>query len=324
MIPFHERRRQQFITEQYFYSKLESWADTIKLWSNNLPAEGDSDDHRQSLAAADVAEHKYFTLSINYTAGEPIDPLRNGLEAVVDAYEQYANFLRVYENEPDYPVFGFQEIGDFERMAQLVSLALLLHRRDLIPRLHALIESSAYDGVDAMYEELVSHVFPDRPYLENWFHKKPYIHLLNATDLDDPKEKTKELKTYCKEWFPAMKSAPWHNSHLRMTETDGDYFGYWAFEAGAISLLYNIDDSTIDHMVYPRDLVAWARANEHLSEETHTKLRCEAKELCPKTGFWLTPAKLGSRRHFTQGEIMPNFPGSTYGMTIWMWDQNQE
>jgi len=54
------------------------------------------------------------------------------------------------------------------------------------------------------------------------------------------------------------------------------------------------------------------------------KLRCEANNPCPKTGYWSTPAKLGSRRHFQQGEIMPDFPASTYGITIWMWDQNQD
>lgn len=54
------------------------------------------------------------------------------------------------------------------------------------------------------------------------------------------------------------------------------------------------------------------------------KLRCEANQPCPKTGYWSTPAKLGSRRPFNQGETMPDFPNSTYGVTIWMWDSNQQ
>lgn len=38
---------------------------------------------------------------------------------------------------------------------------------------------------------------------------------------------------------------------------------------------------------------------------------------CPQAGNWWTPAQPGACRHFTRGEIMPNFPGSTYGATIW-------
>lgn len=51
--------------------------------------------------------------------------------------------------------------------------------------------------------------------------------------------------------------------------------------------------------------------------------RCDSGRPCPQAGFWWTPAKQGSRRFFQQGEVMPDFPGSGYGVTIWMWDANQ-
>ncbi len=35
---------------------------------------------------------------------------------------------------------------------------------------------------------------------------------------------------------------------------------HWALEAGAVAFLYGIDDSKIDHMVYPKDLVEYARS----------------------------------------------------------------
>jgi hypothetical protein len=63
-----------------------------------------------------------------------------------------------------------------------------------------------------------------------------------------------------------------------------------------------------------------------LSTDTHPRgndTRCEAKQPCPRTGFWWTPAKQGSRRYFSQGEIMPDLPASQYGATIWYWDQHQ-
>lgn len=45
--------------------------------------------------------------------------------------------------------------------------------------------------------------------------------------------------------------------------------------------------------------------------------RCEAGQPCPQAGAWWTPAKPDSRSVFSQGELMPAFPDSTYGATIW-------
>lgn len=44
--------------------------------------------------------------------------------------------------------------------------------------------------------------------------------------------------------------------------------------------------------------------------------RVEAGQPCPKSGYYITPANIKSRRHFTQGEIMPSFPNSVWH-TIW-------
>lgn len=51
-------------------------------------------------------------------------------------------------------------------------------------------------------------------------------------------------------------------------------------------------------------------------------LRCEAGQPCPKSGYWMTPAKSGSRRYFQQGAPMPEVV-SDYGSTIWQWDSDQ-
>jgi hypothetical protein len=54
----------------------------------------------------------------------------------------------------------------------------------------------------------------------------------------------------------------------------------------------------------------------------NTRLRVEGGEFCPQAGYWFTPAKSDSRRHFKEGELMPVFD-SDYGSTIWQWDPNQ-
>lgn len=59
---------------------------------------------------------------------------------------------------------------------------------------------------------------------------------------------------------------------------------------------------------------------KHLS--VNFRNRCDARQPCPRAGYWFTPAKAGSRRHFEAGETMPSFE-SGYGLTIWQWDENQ-
>lgn len=44
--------------------------------------------------------------------------------------------------------------------------------------------------------------------------------------------------------------------------------------------------------------------------------------LCSQSGYWFTPSRTNSRRHFASGEVMPDVGGS-YGATIWQWDEQQ-
>jgi hypothetical protein len=62
------------------------------------------------------------------------------------------------------------------------------------------------------------------------------------------------------------------------------------------------------------------------SSETATPTggpRVDAGAPCPQAGYYFTPAKSDSRRHFVVGETMPEV-GGQYGYTIWQWDSNQE
>lgn len=57
-------------------------------------------------------------------------------------------------------------------------------------------------------------------------------------------------------------------------------------------------------------------------DSSQDPLRCEGGQACPRTGYWLTPARLGSRQRFEQGELMPALD-TDYGVTIWQWDEQQ-
>jgi hypothetical protein len=71
----------------------------------------------------------------------------------------------------------------------------------------------------------------------------------------------------------------------------------------------------------PSESVAMAQAAKTATKQA-IRLRGEANEPCPREGFWFTAAKVGSRRWFKQGEVMPSL-GTDYGLTIWQWDEDQ-
>ena len=66
----------------------------------------------------------------------------------------------------------------------------------------------------------------------------------------------------------------------------------------------------------------WRDDVADLADGAAQRLRCEAGHPCPREGWWFTPAKAGSRRHFRQGEVMPAF-STDFGSTIWQWDERQ-
>lgn len=57
----------------------------------------------------------------------------------------------------------------------------------------------------------------------------------------------------------------------------------------------------------------------HLSLEEE-KLKVKGGELCPRTGYWQTPAQPDSRQYFKQGEIVPTFAELDWGEVFWYWD----
>ena len=321
--PFHELRRQQFLTEVFYLDEMDRFRRMFGEFADEL-ASADTNAEGASLLHQSLSSDHYEKLSLRYTAGEPIEQLRSELTGVIEAYERYQVALSNFEEEKDTAVFFFREVGHYSRLMQLTGLTYLLHRRDLLPRLAKLVDTNFY-GTDALVEELFDYELSDRVDTEQMYHPEPYQHLVHAMYRDKDAQATEDIQLYVRAWYPAMKHAPWHDGHLRMRGTEGDYFGYWAFEAGAVAYLLDLDDSAITHMVYPKDMVAWARANKHLSEEASEDIergRCEAGQPCPREGFWFTPAQVGNRRVFKAGEVMPSV-GGDYGATIWQWDQDQ-
>ncbi|WP_219094059.1 PoNe immunity protein domain-containing protein [Pseudomonas sp. UMAB-40] len=306
--------RQNFFSTKHYENFLREHDELIEFFKINK-FKSDSPLEEASQRA------KYFqTLALDkllatYTAGENIDALAPMLEDLVEKYEIRQKALAEYQGVPNISPLAIDDWpNQYEEAVQVISLCILLHRTDLLPRFVKLIDDAGYAGEDTLYEALLNKVMPHRHDVDEWYHDV-YTLLIQAIYTDNRQESPKLLKKYCQQWYPAFKQAPWHDTHLQGDE--GTYVGYWAFEAGAIAFLYGIDDSKIDHMVYPKDLVEYAR--NHKGDTDSQINRIVAGEPCSKTGYWFTPARANSRHHFQQGEIMPSFSDSKWGDTLWYW-----
>lgn len=306
-------RRQIFLSDSYsekMSALLEDWNNEVERYIED-PA---IDSYMTSLQATTLCRNTCALLLLKYTAGIEIEKIAGFLEYAVQAYEiERASAIASFGSRD--VLAGFGENDDYEQFLQTLSLCILLGRDDLIPRLTAIFDRDN-KGQDAIYESLLSFYANDRVKTDELFFKKPYAGLLKVIRAETPEQASKLLAKYCKDWYPAFKKAPWYDSHLSIVDDEGSYSGYWAFEAGAVAFLYGLDDSQIDHLVYPKDLVAYARERV---KKTHNQPPVPAGQPCPKAGYWFSPAQQHSRRYFKQGELMPEFKGSSWGATIWYW-----
>ncbi|WP_122448121.1 PoNe immunity protein domain-containing protein [Pseudomonas viridiflava] len=307
-------KRQKFFSEEHYKIYLKEHDEVIEFFKTNK-FKSDSAEEEASLRSAFFQRLALKRLLVSYTAGERIETLIPLLEDIIEKYEVRQKTLAEYENSPKISPLALDDWPDqYEEAVQVIGLCILLHRTDLLPRFVKLIDEAGYAGDDTLYEDLLKKVLPNRHDVDQWYHDV-YTPLIQAVYVESKEEASSLLKKYCQKWYPAFKQAPWHDTHLQ--GEGGNYVGYWAIEAGAIAFLYGIDDSKIDHMVYPKDLVEYAR---NYSGATNPQInRIIAGEPCSKTGYWFTPAQANSRRHFQQGEIMPRISNSTWGDTLWYW-----
>ncbi|MBX8544511.1 DUF1911 domain-containing protein [Pseudomonas cichorii] len=307
-------RRQQFLTEKRYENFSNNYKKSFLFWQDKL-FQAESPEQEKPVRAKHFQALYLKNILMLYTAGEEIENLSAPLEALIESYEDLQARLAEYEGIRNITPLTIDDwVDEYEECVQVISLCILLHRTDLLKRFVYLIDSAGYAGADTLYEDLLVKVLPDREDVDQWYHDV-YTLLIQAIYAEEKEQASEFLKKYCASWYPAFEQAPWHDTHSDGDE--GSYVGYWALEAGAIAFMYGIDDSNVDHMVYPKDLVAYARSYQPAHGPQVSRI--DAGQPCSKTGYWFTPAQANSRRHFNQGEIMPGISGSSWGDTLWYW-----
>lgn len=259
-------RNRQFLTQAYYEHMIVQLDASRAFWDGKVLAE-DYPGQGEALRAQSVKDELFFALLLKYTAGEPFERLVESLVRYVDALEEYQKRLANSEQEPSISPLSIEdELSQYEEFIQVVSLCILLFRKDLLLRVLALTDNAGYEGDDLVYESIVARVVERGRCDDGWYHPH-YSMLIQAMDCatdGDQVAATRCLSEYCEAWYEGFEhtNVPWFDTHSWMTDHDGAYFGYWAFEAGAYAYLFGIEDSQVSSMVYPRDLVAYARSQK--------------------------------------------------------------
>ena len=337
--PFNARRRQKFLHEDIYHNTRKN---QLKLFEGQLLKKNIAESAQsQTVIYQFLYLEAFWIWILDYTAGEPIDALAPRIADIVDKFEEWNEVDQLYQQELalDFPEDGpyeyegapqFSTLSDYEDTLQLLSIAILLRDQRSVRRIIHVLRS--HRGHDGLFEQLIGAYVEDSQDLDTCIISKPYNTLLQVFYEEDDNAALALLQKYLKQWYPAMKNHPrWYDEHLNINEEGyAAYYGYWAFEAGATVFILDLDDSQIDHLVYPKDLVDYARTlweeGRYTSQETEPlirKGRVEGGLPCPQTGFWENPAKLHSRSHFEQGQIMPVFDDAVHGETIWYWSEEQ-
>lgn len=320
---FRDERRQKFLDGSHYKEfdgelahRIEDFAKEV--WRDNLLASA-----RRSFAWR-VASDNMQLILLRYTAGRPLSELHDQLPAVIKAFDTYIPLDNPRPNEAH--TLEITQLEAYVYVMWLLALCRLLGHEELVPKVIGWLDRNAEfnRGRDGLFESVVEKLTGSRYETERvLLHPDAYRPLAKAT-VPNATDRPALVKEFVENWYKYMDDCYWHGTH---TDKEGSsYFGYWCLEAALVTFLWDIDDTSYrDHLVYPKDLVDYARKNFPLHAPDaggSARLRCPAGQPCPQEGYWHTPAKAGSRRFFKAGQIMPRFEGD-YGETIWQWDENQ-
>jgi hypothetical protein len=254
---FYKNRRERFLNQEtahecrkFYESVVEN---SIDLLENHL----NDDDARWDAWSAwnwGVARNKSALLILDYSEGRPINEIAKDFPELLIWNEKCSLPHPTYQTEP----FYLAETDSYDYFLSLLSLAKLLRHDKQIARYAALLEVKREKnrGVDALFEILLQKLgIPSVPTRKRLPFKAHWI-LLEAIQ-SAPENRPKLMKEFLKKWYASMRGCAWYGMHIK---NPACFEGYWCFEAGLVTYLWQIDDSSYrDLPFYPKDLVDWAR-----------------------------------------------------------------
>ncbi len=198
-------------------------------------------------------------LALAYSAGHALDELRAAYPTILGYWLAFARHDMAFdaqagEAEQGFPHFALPGDG-YEQVNRMVCLGILLGWGSLLPRLAPVIDFNNHEK-DGLLERLLAGFVAGRD--AAWptcTRQLPYVNTLKIFAADK-EARPALMQAYLQQWYEASRREPYYDSHLR----DTSFWGYWSWEAAAISCVLDIDDSSYRGApFYPADLVALCR-----------------------------------------------------------------
>lgn len=237
-----------------------------------------------------------------YSGGEPLESLQVYAEHVFSQFQRH---------KQSFPHFSLKlwEPDAYQFVLWLLSFAVLFGKPGRIAQIAAWTSDSSDESQDLLLRQLFVRVGVDFPG-GTLVHERPYSELLRAVSSGGD-EQQQALRAYLKQWYRGMRNCYWHDRHKG--RSDSGFFGYWAFEAGMVTLLWGVDDTPYrDLPYYPKDLVDDARGRQVIQSfprgvlsVTNSDMFAKSGEVCPRTGVWVCDDWVVGPQTFMQGVEMP-------------------
>ena len=270
-IPFHEKRRQHFLTEERFNKFNDYFVEAIPEYNKWKL----SDDLALRFLSRQQAETYWDYLKIIYTAGNPIEDLIPILEKFLASEEEITKFWQ--QNKAELNDIGYYastmpwcDVEHYLKTLHLIALCYLLQREDLLPRLLEVILANAEDDLepDTTIEDFLDYHFKNRPDSDYVQMGKHAILFGEAMRGETKEEQLEELTAYLKDWYRKMVGMSDLKYQTHLEPEQNGYCGYWAFEVAAIAYLDDLDDAELRKSpYYPKDMVDWAREQKRKREQ---------------------------------------------------------
>lgn len=265
-------------------------------------------DARHNLGLSRDRAYMALELAIQrYSGGDPLE--------MVDTYVDYA-FIQFQRHFDAYPATDALlrpwVRDDYQYIVWLLTLAVLLGYPQQVEQLPCWINHDDERSHDVLLHRLFDRVGQTYPG-ETLIHPQPYKILLEALDLRHD-EQQQALFQYLNEWYDGSQNCYWHGRHHRPR---GDHFGYWAFEAALVVLLWKIDDTSLRNAFhYPKALIDNARdrnlGDVYPDEETRAWRRppmFASGALCPWPGLYVCVERMVGEHPFMHDMPFPKIDG---------------
>jgi len=267
----HENFRDNYLTELDYQESFDEFLNGIYAVTDGFQKYKTNAKSNKMMAACrrriiDVLD----LMSLQYSAGGDIAFIQELYPYLLNWTEEYAEIHSQYHQSPEADGRYVWHISlgteDYWYIAlRLICFGLLTGYADQMDRIMPIIDyvEATPEGQekDGLIERLVAPFVADRgtPPDEARRHL-PYRKLIKVFNAS-PEQRPALMLQYLEDWYEASRREPYYDQHPQPDIRSGvSYYGYWSWEAAAVTVISRIDDSSYrDKPYYPKDLVDYAR-----------------------------------------------------------------